>query len=212
MNNPIIDFPKIKSPFIRIHNEKLHYVVTPEIEPGYEWVFQDKGVCAVDKLHGTNICVTITDGHIDSIDNRTQRVYGNGLLPCKGNATKFIVGVLSAAQRWPMKDGRHYGELIGRDINGNLHGSEGYLFVPFNYLRSKCHWHSWVQNKYPKDFTSISNWFRELPSMLSKRIFDKDVLAEGLVFYHPDGRMAKLRRDMFDWYFDDPNAKAHKDE
>ena len=29
----------------------------------------------------------------------------------------------------------------------------------------------------------------------------EDIKAEGLVFYHPDGkRMAKLRRDMFDWY------------
>jgi hypothetical protein len=34
----------------------------------------------------------------------------------------------------------------------------------------------------------------------TEKVFKKQVLAEGLVFCHPDGRMAKLRRDMFDWY------------
>ena len=46
----IVDFKKIKSPFIRAHNERGEYIVTPEIEPGYEWIFED-GVRAVDKLH-----------------------------------------------------------------------------------------------------------------------------------------------------------------
>ena len=34
------DMPKLESPFIRkmINNR---YVVTPEINPGYEWVFED---------------------------------------------------------------------------------------------------------------------------------------------------------------------------
>lgn len=206
MTPPIIDFPKIKSPFIRKNNEKGDYVVTSEIEPGYEWIF-DKGVTAVDKLHGTNICVNISDKHLDSIDNRSTRVMQNGTIPTKGNVTKFIVGVMNACNRWSIEDGKYYGELIGPDINGNLHSTPEYLFVPFNYLRSKCHWHSWVQNKYPKDFNSISEWFKELPSLLSKRLFDKNVLAEGLIFYHADGRMAKLRRDMFDWY----KGERHKE-
>lgn len=52
----VIDFPKVKSPFVR---ETIggHYVVTPNIEPGYQWVFEDDGVMAMDKLHGTNVCV-----------------------------------------------------------------------------------------------------------------------------------------------------------
>ena len=29
---------------------------------------------------------------------------------------------------------------------------------------------------------------------------DKEGFVEGVVFTHPDGRMAKLRIDMFDWY------------
>jgi len=199
IENKVIDFPKIKCPFVRHTNESGDWVMKDEIEPGFEWIY-DKGVCAVDKLHGTNICINISDKHLESIDNRSTRVMHNGVIPLRGNSTKFVIGVMHSSERWPLDDGRHYGELIGPDINGNIHQTSQYLFVPFNYLRSKCHWHSWVQNKYPKDFNSISDWFKDLTSLLSKRLFDKDVLAEGLVFYHPDGRMCKVRRDMFDWY------------
>ena len=30
--------------------------------------------------------------------------------------------------------------------------------------------------------------------------FEETMAAEGIIFYSPEGRMAKLRRDMFDWY------------
>ena len=30
---------------------------------------------------------------------------------------------------------------------------------------------------------------------------DRNGYVEGIVFTHPDGRMAKLRKDMFEWYF-----------
>lgn len=204
MNPPIKDFPKIKSPFKRTEING-RYVLTPEIEEGYEWIFDD-GVLAVDKLHGTNICINISDGYLQTIDNRENRMMIDGQLNLKGNSTKFAKGVLNAAQKFHLEDGRHYGELIGPDINGNLHGSDDYLFVPFNYLQRKCHWISWVSNKYPKDFNSISDWFKELPSLFSQRVFKKDVLAEGLILWRPPkkedglGSMAKLRRDMFDWY------------
>jgi hypothetical protein len=47
--------PKIESPFIRkeINNR---YILTQDISPGYEWVFEDKDVMAIEKLHGTNVC------------------------------------------------------------------------------------------------------------------------------------------------------------
>ena len=38
---PIVDFPKIKSPFKRITNAQGDYVVTTAIEEGYEWVFEN---------------------------------------------------------------------------------------------------------------------------------------------------------------------------
>jgi hypothetical protein len=204
---PIKDYPKLKSPYIRTDINGKH-VCTPEIEPGYEWLF-DPGVCAVDKLHGTNICVHIQGGHIEAIDNRDTRVIQSCFLPTKGNGSKFLIGVLNACDKgWLSEDGSHYGELIGPTINDNIHQAPTYLFVPFDHLRKKYHWHSWVQNKYPKDFNSISEWFKTLPSLFTQRVLGKEVMAEGLVFYHPDGRKCKLRRDMFDWY----DGKGHKEK
>jgi hypothetical protein len=57
---------------------------------------------------------------------------------------------------------------------------------------------SW--GKYPKDFNTISEWFKELMPLYAMRKADSKGFVEGIVFTHPDGRMAKLRRDMFDWY------------
>ena len=57
---------------------------------------------------------------------------------------------------------------------------------------------SW--GKYPKDFETISNWFKELMPLYSKMKNNGTEYVEGIVFTNPDGRMAKIRSDMFDWY------------
>lgn len=205
---PIVDYPKLHSPFVRVETPgRRASIVIDQIAEGFEW-FYDRGVVAVDKLHGTNICVNIAGGLIESIDNRDTRIIQSCFLKTNGIGCKLLMGVLNAGNRgWLPKDGKVYGELVGPDINQNIHKSDNYLFVPFDYLRSKCHWHSWVQNKYPKNFQAISDWFKELPSLFSDRVFGQKVMAEGLVFYHPDGRRCKLRRDMFDWF----TGKGHKE-
>jgi len=197
----IVNFPKIKSPFVRKRIEG-RYVVTPEITEGYEWVFEDNGVKAVDKLHGTNLCIIIKDRIVMSVDNRSTRVLGAPTISMelRANEVRMLSGILKAREKGYIKeDGRIYGELIGPTLNGNIHGVHDHIFVPFNYLASKCHWKTWISNKYPKTFDSISAWFRDLPSLYSER-HHMDALAEGIVFLHPDGRMAKLRRDMFPWH------------
>lgn len=204
MDKHVIDFPKIKSPFIRT-KVKGRSIVTPEIEPGYEWVFEDSGVLAVDKLHGTNICCIFEDGKLLSIDNRNTRVIDSPEITCNENkvVSKFVLGVLNSITRGFIPkhySGRLYGELVGPTFNNNIHLLNSYYFVPFDYLKDSCHWVSWVTNKYPKTFESISECFKTLPSLFTKRMARVDSFAEGLVFHHPKGRMAKLRRDMFDWY------------
>ena len=201
----IKDFPKLESPFMKDDD----YILTSLVREGYEWVFED-GVRAVDKLHGTNICVNIKDQRLHSIDNRTTRIIDEGYsLPIKltGIAPRAYEGVIHCLEkdhlRSCLKEGRNYGELVGPRINGNLHGLTRHLFVPFEYLREYCHWKSWVQNKYPKTFDSISDWFRELPSLYTQKVTQEIRLGEGIVFHHPNGKMAKLRRDMFDWYEED---------
>lgn len=203
----VINYPKLQSPFIR-KSINGKYICTPEIDPDYQWVFEDNGVKAVDKLHGTNLCLLFENGELIAVDNRDKRIMEAPLTIRRRDkmSAKMIEGCVSALDRgWFQKDthGRIYGELIGPDINGNLHKVEKNYFVPFEYLENKCHWKSWISNKYPKTFDSISEWFKELPSLFSQRLLNIDTLAEGIVFYHPDGRKCKLRRDMFDWFKED---------
>lgn len=203
MNEPKIkDFPKLECPFKR----KLigdDYIITPEIDEDYKWVFEDQGVRATDKIDGTNVCVLIEGGNIVQISNRKNL---KNIFTVK-NQTKWegacLEGLAKAIQKdWlkDFEDGYHYGELIGEIINSNPHKLQGHLWVPLNYLRDHCRWHTWEANKYPKTFESISEWFKTMPSLFNQKQKLPEMLAEGLVFYHPDGRMAKIRRDMFDWY------------
>lgn len=206
---PIRDYPKTKCVFRRIVRDGS-YVVTPTVTEGCEWVLEAQGVRAVDKLHGTNICVTLNEqGHILAIDNRSNRIHDGISFDVRRSKeqARALLGVLEAVRRgWfdkiQLEPGfnRVYGELIGPNINGNLHGVDRPMFVPFQHLKETCSWKTWIENRYSKTFDSLRKWFIELPSLFSKKYIKKNVLAEGLVFWHPDGRMAKLRRDMFDWH------------
>ncbi|MFA5995162.1 MAG: hypothetical protein WCW27_01495 [Patescibacteria group bacterium] len=200
----IKDFPKIESPFVRkLVND--HYIVTPEINPEYAWVFQEVGVRAVDKIDGTNVCLRISGGQVTNVFNRQNEKF---VFPPAITQTAWegacLEGIARAIQKdWlhNLIDGDYFGELIGELINGNPQQLTGHLWVPFNYLARKCHWRSWIKNQYPKDYESISQWFKDLPSLFNQTQKLPPVMAEGLVFYHPDGkRLAKLRRDMFDWF------------
>jgi len=192
----IKDMPKLKSPFVRkeINGD---YIVTDEIEEGYEWVFEDESVMAIEKLHGTNVSIQITDGIIVAIWNRTERI------PFFNKGKQYIIkGILESYSRgWTefLSDGQHFGELIGEKVNGNPYKIKGNLWIPFEtfgqkHLKYKC----W--GKYPKTFESIREWFKELMPLYTSMKGDRGGFVEGIVFTHPDGRMAKLRCDMFDWF------------
>jgi len=204
-NMKISDYPKIKSPFKR-KEINGRYVLTPEIEEGYEWIF-DEGVRAVDKLHGTNMCAYFENHELVGISNRKQIILESPKLrsDMHKHSGMFVAGIINSLEKgWlePIETGKVFGELIAPKMNSNLHKTDRPYFVPFDYLCKNSQWNSWIENRYPKSYESISDWFKELPSLFSKRKLKKDVLAEGLVFYHPDGRRCKLRRDMYDWYTD----------
>ena len=219
------DFPKMQSPFIRKENDKGEYVVTPEINPGFEWVFEDDSVMAIEKLHGTNVGIGIKEGNIIGIWNRETRI------PFFNRGKKFIIdGILTAFDRNyidQLNDGYWYGELIGPKVNGNPYVLDEHTWIPFaTYAKKKLAYKSW--GKYPKTYDSISEWFKTLMPLYSMHIHGHicmtdengehhdyehwhevmpdnthrihEHFVEGVVFTHPDGRMAKLRRDMFDWY------------
>jgi len=200
----INDMPKIECPFVRkeINGE---YLVTPEIAEGYEWVFNDESVMAIEKLHGTNVSILIENGVVSAVFNRTERI------PFINKGKKHIIeGILNSFERGMLDmlpDGQFFGELIGPKVNGNPYKLEEHLWIPFStycqkHLKYKC----W--GKYPKTFKSISSWFKELMPLYallngSGKANDDGTYSgyvEGIVFTHPDGRMSKLRKDMFDWF------------
>ena len=194
MNTTIRDMPKLHSPFVREKNDAGDYVVTPVGEGGYEWVFTDPDVIAVEKLHGTNVSIYIEDGVITGIWNRTARI------PFFNRGKEYIIdGVREAFSRKYIEflpDGQHFGECIGPKINGNPYKLDKPMWVPFAKLQKDYAYRSWGQ--YPKTFGAISEWFEELMPLFGRKHDSQFV--EGVVFTHPDGRMAKLRRDMFDWF------------
>ena len=213
------DMPKLECPFVR-KEIKGEYIVTPEITPGYEWVFTDPAVLAVEKLHGTNVSVIIENGVISSVWNRTERLHFFN----KGKQ-HIIMGVMEAYTRGycDLPDGQWFGELIGPKVNGNPYRLDKHVWIPFKtYAADHLAYKTW--GKYPKTFESISTWFKDLIPLYSWKIHGKGDgkcippkapnetsaiphFVEGIVFTHPDGRMAKLRVDMFEWFA----GKRHKE-
>ena len=67
------DMPKIQSPFRRETRDGA-YIVTPTIEPGFEWVFEDPAVLAIEKLDGTNVSVVMREGRLAALAHRTNLI------------------------------------------------------------------------------------------------------------------------------------------
>lgn len=189
--------PKIESPFVRVMKDNA-YIVTPEIREGFEWVFEDESVMAIEKLHGTNVSITIVEGVVTAVFNRTERI------PFITKGKKWIIeGLLNSKEKGYLEflgDGQHFGELIGPKINGNPYKLDEHFWIPFStFCQKHLRYKSW--GKYPKDFETISNWFEnDLLPLYSSMKGNREGFVEGIVFTHPDGRMAKLRKDMFPFF------------
>jgi len=222
-NEMMSDFPKLQCPFVRKEYEvnvdhwKMHghamklrtpvaYLVTNEIQAGYEWVLDDPHTIAVEKLDGTNVKVKVRRKRIVAVQNRLNRVDMQSLNA--GNA-RIVEGVLRAVEKNYIEgDGEFAGELIGPKLQGNPLGLTEHIWIPFDRAASTLQVRSF--NKYPKTFENISNWFKDyLKSiyMMKKLGFDNAPFAEGVVFYNLKRKeqgltwMAKLRRDMYPWYY-----------
>jgi len=191
------NMPKIESPFVREMIDGK-YLLTDKITEGYEWVFEDESVMAIEKLHGTNVSIVIIDGNVTEMYNRTERV------PFINKTKAWMTqGLLESKKRGYLEvlgDGQHFGELIGPRVNSNPYHLNEHMWIPFKtYAQKHLLYKSW--GKYPKDFDTISAWFKDdLFSLLNRTRSTGSEFVEGVVFTHPDGRMAKLRRDMYDWY------------
>lgn len=192
------DMPKLKSPFVRMMDKDNEYVLTPEIDEECKW-FQDDDVIATEKLDGTCVSIVVQEGTVMAVYNRAERI------PFINKPKKHIIeGILNSCERGfidKLGDGQHFGELIGEKVNSNPYQIGGHLWVPFEtYCKKHLRYKSW--GKYPKDFDTISNWFKDdlLPLFAMKK-GRKDGFVEGIVFHKTStGQMCKLRKDMFKWY------------
>ncbi len=217
------DFPKIGCPFIRKMyevnkddfkkygcryrlREPRVYLVTDEVHEGFEWVFDDEDTIAVEKLDGTNVKVKTEDGKVVAIQNRKNIIEPMSL---KGGVNPYIVeGILKSIKKGYIRDNsEQFGEVIGEKFQGNPYKIDGHLWYPFERAIISLKYSSLYI--YPHNFRYLSAFLKEIPSIFhSRRVGKKNAIkAEGVVFYNlkrkAEGKvyMAKLRRDMFDWFY-----------
>lgn len=220
----ITDFPKIECPFVRKEYEvemesfkkygseyKLRtpkaYLVVNEVNPGFEWVFEDKDTIATEKLDGTNVGLEVKDGRLVSLQNRKNVI--DPLQIMKGKAF-LIEGVFMAIQKGYVKDNAiQFGEIIGPKLQGNPLNIVSHLWYPFERCVKYLTYRSFHEHE--RTFDNLSSWFKDyLKSRLdSKKVgFEEAAMAEGVVFYNEIRRAkkeryrAKLRRDMFPWFYE----------
>jgi len=226
----LTDFPKIECPFIRRtfkvdkasfkkNGKKVNlrspevYLAVDEINPGYEWVFDDPDTFAVEKVDGSNVKVLTQSGKIVRVQNRMNDI---DTLTIKPGVNLYIMDGLiqSAMKSYIQNDGEQAGELLGPKFQGNPYKLSHHLWFPFDRSLTQLRYKSF--NNYERTYDNLSSWFKDyLFSLFYQKISNKNgdpslkMMAEGVVFYNlkrkEEGKpfMAKLRRDMFDWFYTD---------
>lgn len=223
----LTDYPKLYCPFIRqtfrvkkedfkkygsklmLRSSKV-YLVVNRITPGYEWVFEDKDTIAVEKLNGTNIKLQTEKGRLISLQNRKNII--DPLQIIKGK-TFLIEGIFMSISKGYVKDsGEQVGELIGPKLQGNPYKLNTHFWYPFDRAVKYLSYRSFHEHE--RTFDNWSSWFKDYlfsrfyAKRASKEGKSDPVFAEGIVFYNlkrkEEGKIwrAKLRRDMFDWFYD----------
>lgn len=222
------DFPKLHCPFLRetfqtdTESWKKHgsslglrspevYLVVDKVNPGFEWVFDDPETIAVEKLNGTNVKIMTEEGRLTAVQNRLNVI--DPLQVIKGKI--FIIeGIFQAIEKGYVKlSGEQAGEVIGPKVQGNPYKLDVHNWYPFEKAVNDLRYRSFHEHE--RTFDNWSSWFKDglLSRFFTKRasklgLSDK-VFAEGVVFYNlkrkTEGKswMAKLRRDMFNWYYSD---------
>ncbi|MBF0430208.1 MAG: hypothetical protein HQK83_02930 [Fibrobacteria bacterium] len=222
---PILsDFPKIECPYIRktykvnkdqwrkygrslqLREPKV-YLVTDEINPGYEWVFEDEDTICTEKLDGSNCKLKTENGRLVAFQNRKNVI--DPLQVLKGKVF-LIEGVFRAIDKGYVEaNGEQAGEVIGPKLQGNPYKLDYHLWYPFSKAIKHLRYKSFHEHE--RNFENWSAWFKDyLFSLFYLKIHKgENKMAEGVVFYNLKRKMekktymAKLRRDMFEWYYSD---------
>lgn len=181
---------KIPTLFVRDEN----FNVTEQVKEGCEWVLGGEGT-PTEKLDGTNIRVTIRNGEVVRVEKRKnpskiqkkEGIIDGWYVDADEFAPEdrwiFAAVKETIVRDWP--DGEHACEALGPKIQGNPLGLEKHICVPFNLEIPTF-------DDIPRNFDGIRAYLMELESH-----YAPGHLAEGIVFHHPDGRRAKIKRRDF---------------
>ncbi|MBF0312690.1 MAG: hypothetical protein HQK52_04700 [Oligoflexia bacterium] len=223
----LTDFPKLYCPFIRqtfkVDNDdfkkfgrKLQlkepkvYLVVDRINPGFEWVFNDPDTFAVEKLDGTNVKIKTEKGRLIAIQNRKNVIDPLQILNGK---TFLMEGVFKAVDKGYVKDNSESaGEIIGPKLQGNPYKLDYHEWYPFDRTIEALRYTSF--HNHERNYDNFSSWFEKFLRSryymkLHKCALEESVFAEGVIFYNLKRReqklswMAKLRRNMFPWFYED---------
>jgi hypothetical protein len=179
---------KIPTLFKRDPDDMRH--VLPEVTPGCEWVLAGEGV-ATRKYDGTCVMFDGSDwwarrevkpGKPDPQNFRLEDhdiVTGKsvGWVPLEQSGFgKFHAEAIGDGRIWEGAEPNTY-ELCGPKINGNPEHLERHTLILHGA-------DSFPQHEPPRDLAGLREWLIDNPY-------------EGIVWHHPDGRMAKLKKRDF---------------
>lgn len=181
-----------------------HFGVTPRVRAGCEWVLAGEGA-ATEKLDGMNIRLTIRSGTLVRVEKRRNPTKVQKQQGIKdgwyvdadeyGAEDKWILEAARTTDvsKWP--DGEHSCEALGPSIQGNPLGLARHICVPFNMEVPQF-------QLAQRTFEALRDTLRSLESK-----YAPGHLAEGIVFHHPDGRRAKIKRKDFREFVDARSAR-----
>jgi len=168
--------------------------VTPRVRVGCEWVLAGEGV-PTEKLDGTNVRLTIENGtiaHVEKRKNPSKEEKAQGIEPGYIDANiddpqdKHIFRAVEGTDVLSWPNGVYECEAIGPKIQGNPLGLEKPVCYPFKDIPLLLE--DWM----PRTFDNI-----KMRVLNQDSVYSPGCPAEGIVFHHPDGRMAKIKRKDF---------------
>jgi hypothetical protein len=171
-----------------------HFRVVDRPRAECAWVFDGEGV-STEKLDGMNVRLTTRSGQLVRVEKRRNP---SKLQKAQGITDGWYVDtdehgaedkwVLVAARNTDVSgwsDGEHACEALGPRIQGNPLALADHLCVPFNVAAP-------TYQGVPRDYATLQDFLATMESR-----FSPGNLAEGIVFHHPDGRRAKIKRKDF---------------
>lgn len=168
--------------------------VTPRVRAGCEWVLAGEGA-ATEKLDGTNVRLTVRSGQLVRLEKRRNPTKVQKKQGIKdgwyvdadefGPEDRWIYDAARSTDITAWPDGEHVCEALGPSVQGNPLGLSKHVCLPFNVQAP-------VYEDSPRTFDGLRAFLAAIPSRYSP-----GHTAEGIVFHHPDGRRAKIKRKDF---------------